>query len=579
MDPDGLIDEEAKAQMMVASMESLLDVRQPAAIFQKICDYARETSNSSFAFVSFFKHNEHSYEVHALSCEGRIGPEAITGALPIEPHREYELPHIAAFGRLLTEKGIIDSPTVAAFVGGDRGDTRQDFGLPCAIHQVICYPITLEKAISGALVLFLERPTDNASYFRIFSIQCSLVLQFSSQIKELEDKRRLEDQLHQAQKMEAIGQLAGGIAHDFNNMLSGITGYANLIKRKFGADKPDLRTFSDAIVSAATRASDLTSKLLAYARKGKYQTVAIDMHMAIQEAIALLEHTLDKRIRISQRFEAQLATITGDPTQIQNMVLNLAINGRDAMADGGDLIFRTETIILNAGLSMDGRYEISAGNYLVLSVTDTGIGMDESTKKRLFEPFFTTKEVGKGTGLGLASVYGTVKSHGGFIVVESEPGRGSTFRIYLPVAHEPPAIPLAPKTEMVIRGHGNVVVVDDEEMIRNLTKEILTFLGYAVVTCKDGPEAIAYFSLHAAEVDLVILDVIMPKMDGHETYRELQRIKPDVKVIITTGYSISEDTSKIINRGVAGFIQKPFESGPLSQLVHDVITGKQKKLF
>jgi CheY-like chemotaxis protein len=318
---------------------------------------------------------------------------------------------------------------------------------------------------------------------------------------------------------------------------------------------------------------------LAYARKGKYQTVVIDIHAAVEESIALLEHTLDKRIRISRRFQARPSNVTGDPTQIQNMVLNLALNARDAMPDGGDLVFRTETIMLNAGLSMDGRYEIAAGNYLVLSVTDTGIGMDETTKKRLFEPFFTTKEIGKGTGLGLASVYGTVKSHGGFIVVESEPGQGATFRTYLPLAHEAPETAVQPKTEMVVRGHGNVMVVDDEEMIRNLTKEILTFLGYSVTTCKDGPEAIAYYSRHSAEIDAVILDVIMPKMDGHETFRELQRIKPDVKVIIATGYSLNEDTSKIISRGVAGFIQKPFESGPLSQLVHDVVSGKKTKLF
>lgn len=569
-----MLEEQAKSQMIANSLTAIVDVYEQKTIHQKICDYCREISESEMVCIAFFSEDQSTYTVQTLSCRTAAVQRAVSDRLPLEIGKQYPaLPH--GFARRGAET---EAPLEFASLREFLGDTSSMLDLGHAelagIRQVISYPIVYEHTIKGALVLFRRHPSENTELFRIFAIQCSLVLKFSSQIKQLEEMRRLEGQLFQAQKMEAVGKLAGGIAHDFNNMLSGISGYANLIKRKFGADKPELKNFATAILSASERAADLTRKLLAFARKGKYQTVHIDMHQTIHEVIQLLERTIDPRIKITQRLHASPSIILGDPTQVQNMVLNLAINARDAMPEGGELILETEAVTLEEGMSADGRYEIKAGAYLQLSVADTGVGMDTETRERVFEPFFTTKSVGKGTGLGLASVYGTVKSHGGFITVDSQKGKGSTFTVHIPLSKANVTPAQTAQTEEIVRGHGHIMVVDDEQMVCNLSREVLSYLGYTVHTCNDGTQAVEYYRRNPDKVDVVILDVIMPGMDGYETFQKLREVRDDVKVIITTGYSLKEDTNQILSRGVCGFIQKPFESGKLSRLVHDVITGK-----
>jgi len=394
----------------------------------------------------------------------------------------------------------------------------------------------------------------------------------SSRRKMEDEKSRLEAQLHQAQKMEAIGQLAGGIAHDFNNMLSAIVGYADLIVNSFSNDNPKLARYAIGIRDTGMRAADLTAKLLAFARKGKLESVPVNMHEAVQAAAALIEPSLPKNITLTQHFAANPPTVTGDRTQLQNMVLNLAINAKDAMPDGGQLAITTENSIIDEEYAKSKPYHVVPGDYLKLTITDTGMGMDEETKLRIFEPFFTTKEKGKGTGLGLASVYGTVKHHEGYIEVTSSPGKGAMFCILLPMAGRQ-AEKSAPASAPLLKGAGNILLVDDDQEVREMASDVLVNLGYAVQAVTNGKEAVDYFRTQAHETDLVLLDMIMPVMGGYDCFVELRKLNPAVKVLVSSGYATSDETGRILKEGGTGFIQKPYEMAKLSKAVADAFSG------
>jgi PAS domain S-box-containing protein len=391
--------------------------------------------------------------------------------------------------------------------------------------------------------------------------------------KAEEELKASEDQLRQSHKMEAFGQLAGGIAHDFNNMLGGILGAAQLMERKIPANDPHVRQYVEMVIETAKRAGDLTARLLAFARKGSYNIVAINLHEVVHSVVGLLQHTVDKRIKIVERLYAGSAVIMGDQTQLQNALLNLAVNARDAMPQGGTLTFET-TIIEPATerfLALRSA-EVKQCRYLKLQVSDTGVGMDRAVLSRVFEPFFTTKAPGKGTGLGLASVYGTIKSHNGFIEVASEPGKGTTFTVFLPLVDKPEFKQPVVSGE-VRTGVGTILVVDDEEVVRRVVMAILNDIGYSVVGCKDGLEAVDYYRDHHDEIDVVIVDMIMPRLGGYDCVRKLKEIHRDVKVVISTGYSLASDTQKIMAQGIAGFIKKPFMAADLSQLLNSIIRG------
>ncbi|MFH0922001.1 MAG: response regulator [Fibrobacterota bacterium] len=374
------------------------------------------------------------------------------------------------------------------------------------------------------------------------------------------------EKLQQSQKLEAIGQLAGGVAHDFNNLLGAILGFAGLIRQKVEGN-PDLVKHTVSIINASRRAAELTAQLLAFARKGNYVVTVVDTHETIQDVIKLLEHTIDKRIAITQKLGANPSTVMGDNSQLQNAILNLAVNARDAMPNGGNLTFATEVI----DMGENNINEVPPGTYLMLSINDTGIGMDKETQKRLFEPFFTTKGVGKGTGLGLASVYGTVKSHHGHINVTSEFGMGSSFNIYLPVVEKPMAAQQQIAQDAPC-GTGHILLVDDEPLIRDAASEMLSFLGYTVYVCEDGDKALEYYRERQKEVNLVILDIIMPKMGGYDCFLALASINPKVKVIVASGYSLDGEAERIIEKGALGFIQKPFDCSSLAMAIKKAIS-------
>ncbi len=378
-----------------------------------------------------------------------------------------------------------------------------------------------------------------------------------SSIRDVTDKRQLEEQLRQAQKMEAIGTLAGGIAHDFNNILGAILGYASFIKK--GLPEGDsLRSDAETVERSALRGAELTRQLLAFARGGRYELKPLSVNASVKEVVQLLSRTVNKAIAIHPALEAQLPPIEGDGGQIQQLLLNLCLNACEAMPGGGFLTVETRTIC------MDGERAFrelgkSAGTYVLLSVTDTGRGMDSETQERIFEPFYSTKKDQPGrkhSGLGLAVVFGIVKGHDGVIRVESEVGRGTTFRIWLP-ARTGAVVETPPAEAAAERGSETVLVVDDEAWLRDILERVLSSAGYKVLLASTGNEALELFRSHK-QIDLVILDMVMPGLNGSKTFELLKREDPDVCVLISSGYSEQGEAQELLASGARGFIQKPF---------------------
>lgn len=383
-----------------------------------------------------------------------------------------------------------------------------------------------------------------------------------TELKRAEQERgKMEQQLFQSQKMDAIGKLAGGVAHDFNNQLSVILGFAGMMVPHLS--DPKLKRYAENICKAAQRSADLTKNLLAFARKGQYQTVLVQMHPIIAETIDMLNRTIDKRITVKHVFKAGSDLVLGDPSQLQNALLNLGVNARDAMPKGGMLVFETENVEVSGKFIARHGDEIQPGSYIKVSVSDTGTGMTEEVKKHLFEPFFTTKPVGKGTGLGLASVFGTVKNHRGTLDVYSELGHGSTFKIYLPLVEHPKVetsktnYDLSPEKMNALKNL-RVLFVEDEEIIRLMFRDMIESTGLEFLEAENGRQGVEIYQKHWQQIDVVILDMIMPEMDGSDAFRAMKKINPNIKALVATGYSLNNEIQQILDEGVRDFIQKPF---------------------
>ena len=379
---------------------------------------------------------------------------------------------------------------------------------------------------------------------------------YQSIYRDITDRRHIEERLRQMEKMNAVGQLAGGIAHDFNNQLTGILSYAELLGDRL--DDPGLRRYAEGIQTAALRSADITQKLLAFARKGQFLTLPTDMHKVIAETVEILTHSIDKRIRIEQVLRAQSATVSGDPSQLQNALLNLGLNSRDAMPGGGVLTIETANVTVGNTTDTRSTRELVPGEYLLLSVNDTGLGMSDEVKRHLFEPFFTTKEVGKGTGMGLAAVYGTVKGHKGAIAVESTPGVGTRFSIHLPLVPHLQAGGDASGSAREQQRSLRILAVDDETVVRELLGELLAKLGHSAILAADGLDAVEVYRKNWQEIDLVILDMQMPQMNGRDTFGRLRAINPGARVLLASGYSVDTEAQAVLEAGGAGFLQKPF---------------------
>jgi two-component system cell cycle sensor histidine kinase/response regulator CckA len=383
--------------------------------------------------------------------------------------------------------------------------------------------------------------------------------------RDITERKSLKAQLFQAQKMEAIGTLAGGIAHDFNNILAVIQGNAQLMSMDLDTTKPHYELVKE-IEGRVKVASNLTQQLLGFARGGKYEVKSFNLNDVVRESSIAFGRT-KKEIAIQRKLREDLPPIEADIGQIEQVLMNLYVNAAHAMPDGGELHLETHTI---TDEDIQGKpFRIEPGSYVLLSVTDGGIGMDKETQKRIFDPFFTTREMGRGTGLGLASVYGIVKAHKGYIEVEPEKGCGTTFKIYLPVSKKETEkhVKLA---EGIIKGTGTILLVDDEESVLKVGVRTLNMLGYTVLEARDGHEAVGIYKTDKHRIDLVILDMIMPDMGGGKVYDLLRAIKPEVKVLLCSGYSIDSQATEILELGCNGFIQKPFDMEVLSHKIRDL---------
>lgn len=389
-------------------------------------------------------------------------------------------------------------------------------------------------------------------------------------VQDVTERMALEKQLREAQKFEAIGQLAGGIAHDFNNMIGAIIGWADIGAEETEPGSPVHRHFGK-VRHQAQRAAALTRQLLAFARRQILEPRDIDLNQSVIETLSLLEKVIGSNIEIKANLAPDLAIVRADPTQVEQVLMNLCINARDAMPEGGSLT------IDGANVSFDERLcalrpLARPGQYAMIAVTDTGTGMDEATLSRIFEPFFTTKELGKGTGLGLATVYGIARQHGGFVGVESKLGAGSTFRVYLPVSTAPRIRREKTEDDSSVRGGSETILVaEDHDGLRHLAREILTNLGYEVLMAADGEQALQEFASHHMHIGLAILDVMLPKLSGPEVYARINATKPDLPVIFATGYSADLALLNRVQEQGLPVLQKPYPPRVLARRVREIL--------
>jgi signal transduction histidine kinase/ActR/RegA family two-component response regulator len=389
------------------------------------------------------------------------------------------------------------------------------------------------------------------------------------------EKEHLEQQLRQAQKMEAIGTLAGGVAHDFNNILSAIEGYAMLLRDRI-KKKSSIRNYVEQIISAAERASDLTKRLLAFSRNQIINPKPINLNDTIRNIRSLLARLVGEDVEFRIHTESEELVVVADELQIEQLIINLVANARDAMPAGGVLTIATESAEISEGQRVKGE-AVKPGNYAKLTVSDSGVGIDESIMEKIFDPFFTTKEVGKGTGLGLSIAYGVVKQHSGFIEVDSQVGSSTTFNVYLPVIE---SVVERKKLEQMLLPTGNrevVLLAEDDRFVRMLTKHILTKYGYEVIEAVDGEDAMQKFREHIEVIQLLLLDVVMPKKNGKEVYDEARRIRPDLKAVFMSGHTYDAISKQGVFSEEIPLISKPLTPGELLVKVRSVLDGNQPK--
>ena len=461
---------------------------------------------------------------------------------------DYSMPHFSGTEALkvVREKGV-DIPFI--FVSGTIGEEAAVAALKVGAQDY------LMKLNLGRLIPAVQRELRESD--------------------ERRQRKRREEQVHQLQRFEAIGRLAGGVAHDFNNVIGAIMGWAEI-----GANAAypggDLQDKFLKIRSQADRASGLTRQLLAFARRQTLQPCNTNLNELAKETLSLLRNVIGERIEIQLQLAQDLSVIWADPGQIEQVLMNLSLNARDAMPDGGRLLVETQNVWVGEDYQRAHPYALP-GNYVLLRVLDTGVGMDTETLTHIFEPFFTTKEIGRGTGLGLATVYGIVKQHKGFVDVDSTPGQGTAFRVYLPLGNGSAEISEKPAFFTMRGGSECILIAEDNDDLRDAAQEILQSLGYRVIAAKDGEEAVRIFEQQPEAIDLVFPDVVMPKLNGTDAYLRMVTRKPGLPVLFTTGYASEVSLVPMTTREKAKVLQKPYGSQYLAQKLREKLDKRKTR--
>ncbi|MBW2646522.1 MAG: response regulator [Deltaproteobacteria bacterium] len=443
------------------------------------------------------------------------------------------------------------------------------------IQSLIVTPMVSSKSVIGLLGFYSVREKQSWSddMVALFKIVGEMFVNALERKRVEEEKKDMQIQLFRAQKMQAVGTLAGGIAHNFNNILAVLQGNAQLISMDLDPTNPHYELVKE-IEKQTKLGASLTRQLLGFAQGDVYEVQSVNINELVKQTSTTFGRT-KKEIIIHRKFQEDLPFVESDTGQIEQVLMNLYINAVHAMPSGGNLYLETRTI--GHEEVQETPFRIKPGNYVLISVTDTGVGMDKETRERIFEPFFTTRKMGRGTGLGLATVYGIIKAHGGYVEVESEKGRGTIFKLYLPASEKKVTKPIK-VPDKVLKGTETILLVDDEEAVLTVGTKVLNKLGYTVLEAKSGHEAVEIYKINKNKIDLVILDMIMPDKGGGEAYDLLRAINPEVKVLLCSGYSIDGQAMAILDRGCNGFIQKPFDVKDLSGKIRAVIESEKDSL-
>ncbi len=521
-----------------------------AALAIERSELFRQLQSSEERFRSIFEQGHLGVALFHLDGSLSLANHGLARMLKFEPH-DFRGKHYAD----LVLPG--DREMIEKNLGQMREGNLPRFTGEVRLHQKSGEPLWCQVAFS-----LLREGSGNPTFMLA-------IIQDISDKKKFElEREELREQLFQSQKMEAIGTLAGGVAHDFNNVLGVIMGFASLLCLRLSPQDPVYEPIK-MIEQSAERAAGLTRQLLSFAQRGKPQPQSVGIKEVLERVARIAAETFDRRIRVEERFPADICFVHGDPGQLEQALLNFCINARDAMPEGGTLTLEAAPVTLGPG-EMALPLQCPPGPYVRITIKDTGSGMTPQVQARIFEPFFTTKGPGKGTGLGLAVVYGIVSNHGGFIRMDSKVGRGTEFNVYLPLMNPDRVGEESRSPEGVERGAGTVLVVDDEPLMLAFAEEGLSALGYKVVKAEDGARACEIYSQRAAEIDLVLMDVVLPGMSGTEAARRIREINPEARIVLSSGYSGRGGERESLDAGGISFLGKPYTVEALSRILNTI---------